>query len=68
MPKIPDAAPRAGPIPEENLLEGRGRIHRVGGKHSGGGEEHQLLCERKGDEEDYMLMLSLSNGQFIFSE
>ena len=46
MPKIPDAAPRACPIPEENLLEGRGRIHRVGGKHSGRGEEHQLLWKK----------------------
>ena len=46
MPKIPDAAPRAGPIPEKNLLEGRGWIHGVGGKHSGGGEEHQLLWKK----------------------
>ena len=40
----PYSSPGAGSVPQEDLLQRRRRVQRVGGKHSGRGEEHQLFC------------------------
>ena len=43
-PHRPNASPGAGSVPQEDLLQRSRRVQRVGGKHPGRGEEHQLLC------------------------
>ena len=55
------------PFQRRIFLRGEAGSIGSGGSTPVGGRN--INCsERKGDEEDYMLMLSLSNGQFIFSE
>ena len=55
------------PFQRRIFLRGEAGSMGSGGSTPVGGRN--INCsERKGDEEDYMLMLSLSNGQFIFSE